>query len=118
MRLGENRKLTNCWDCTKFQKINLKFGKILGMQGSKLPKISGAFTKNYHLRNVENFRNLLIENSTSNLTFPHFSLSSDISTTLNVSSENSDNLGLQTISLTTGALVMICICKIFSKFNI
>ena len=93
MRLGENRKLTNCWDCTKFQKINLKFGKILGMQGSKLPKISGAFTKNYHLRNVENFRNLLIENSTSSLTFPHFSLSSDISTTLNVSSENSDNLG-------------------------
>lgn len=57
--LGENRKLTNCWDCTKFQKINLKFGKILGMQGSKLPKNSGAFTRNYHLRNVENFQNLL-----------------------------------------------------------
>ena len=43
---------------------------------------------------------MLIENSTINLTFPHSNVFSDISTTLDVSPENSDQLSLQSIPIT------------------
>ena len=40
---------------------------------------------------------MLIGNSTFNLTFPHSNIFSEISITLDVSLENSNHLGLQTI---------------------